>query len=83
MRQAIFPFRQTINIMIRPITCPQCKTRVGQYDNIRGVLTAPTMPVPVFGAYLPCKNCGKRVTFNGERVRKIAKRKSKVSEDNL
>ena len=63
--------------MIKPITCPKCKTAVGWFNTAHYTIVKPAMPigVSVIVAFLTCV-CGKRVKFNGKECknREIAMR---------
>lgn len=67
-----------ITSLIKPITCPKCKTAVGWFNTAHYTIVKPAMPigVSVIVAFLTCK-CGKRVKFNGRECknREIAARR--------
>lgn len=61
-------------IMYRPITC-KCKLKLGEYDVMTGFLSNTT----IFGIVLVCSNCGFRMRFNGEKVKKKQRVRTTVS----
>jgi hypothetical protein len=64
--------------MLRPVTCPKCKSALGWYRTSTGCLEQPVPPagVKVFGAYLVCPSCETSYKFDGKKIRSRMKRDS-------
>lgn len=52
--------------MLKPISCSNCKARIGWYDTAFYNITRPVMPegITVIVAFLLCR-CGRRTKFDG------------------
>jgi hypothetical protein len=63
--------------MIKPITCPTCKTALAWFDTATGCIRNDKIPpgMRVFGVRLWCEKCEKFIHFNGERVKQKANKR--------